>query len=91
MSLFERFLKEKDDFDPDENWEQEESEDEIEEDIKTYWGTIDKGDCIFCHAKDAMKNYDEVCFVCNKCKQSIDYKGYLIWASGHQITFEDFR
>lgn len=52
-------------------------EDEIDE-LK---GTISEGDCCY-EGCDGTMHYDEVCFICDKCKRSVHEDTYYYWYSG---------
>lgn len=52
-------------------------------------GTIGRGDCVYCGAKNAMEYEGHICFVCSKCGKSVHEDIYYRWAAGYDITFED--
>lgn len=72
-------------FDPSEVDENPDPEDVVEE----LRGTVNRGPCMFCYENDAMVNNDDVCFICEKCGESIDYEGYLYWLAGYQLEFNE--
>lgn len=68
--------------DPDEN---EDPEDVIER----FRGTIGRGDCLYCNAKNAMEYEGHICFICSACGKSVHEDIYYRWAAGYPIEFED--
>lgn len=61
----------------------------IDDDIENLRGTIGRGDCVYCGAKDAMEYEGHICFICSKCGKSVHEDTYYAWASGHDIKMED--
>lgn len=59
-----------------------------EEVIEKLRGTIGKGDCIYCSAKNGMKYDGFICFICSECGNSVHEDLYYRWAAGYPITFE---
>lgn len=60
-----------------------------EEAVDRMRGTISRGDCIYCGAKNAMEYVGNICFVCSKCGQSVHEDIYYRWAAGYPIDFSD--
>lgn len=72
-----------------ENYEElDENEDPLDA-IDRLRGTIGRGDCVYCGAKDAMVYEGNICFVCQQCGRSIHEDGYYMWAAGYGLTFEE--
>lgn len=63
--------------------------DSIADDIEKLRGTIGRGDCVYCGAKDAMEYEGHICFICSQCGKSVHEDIYYAWASGHDIKIED--
>lgn len=61
----------------------------VEDIIETLRGTIGRGDCVYCGAKNAMEYEGNVCFICSKCGKSVHEDLYYQWAAGYSIDFED--
>lgn len=60
-----------------------------EEAIDRLRGTIGRGDCLYCGAKDAMTYEGYVCFICSECGRSTHEDIYYRWAAGYPVEFED--
>lgn len=69
--------------------ENDDNAEEIYEAIEELRGTIGRGDCIFCGAKNAMVYDGEVCFICNECGLSCHEDTYYAWAAGYDIETTD--
>ena len=59
-----------------------------EEVIEKLKGTIGRGDCIYCYAKNGMKYDGLICFICSECGNSVHEDIYYRWAAGYPINFE---
>lgn len=79
------------DYDVEDNtrYEELDENEDVEDIIKKIRGTIGRGDCIYCGAKNAMEYVGDICFVCSKCKKSVHEDIYYRWIAGEEITFED--
>ena len=69
-----------------EELDENESIENIAEELR---GTIGRGDCLYCGAKNAMIYEGNICFICNKCGKSVHEDIYYRWAAGGEIKFED--
>lgn len=67
--------------------ELDENEDE-EEAIDRLRGTIGRGDCIYCNAKNSMEYEGHICFICTECGKSVHEDIYYRWAAGYSIEME---
>lgn len=66
-------------------YEFEDSDETIDAAINGLKGTIGRGDCLYCNAKNGMK-YDPCgFFYCDKCKGILDEDIYYRWAAGYPI------
>ena len=72
-------------FDPSEADENPDPDDEIDK----LRGTVDRGPCMFCGKNDCMVEQGGVCFICEKCGESIDEDGYYRWLAGYDVSFDD--
>ena len=70
------------------NEELDENEDPLDA-IERLRGTIGRGNCVYCGAKNAMVYEGNICFVCQQCSRSIHEDGYYMWAAGYGLTFEE--
>lgn len=64
-------------------------ESDIEDDIENLRGTIGRGDCVYCGAKDSMEYIGDICFICSKCNKSVHEDIYYAWAAGCDVEMED--
>lgn len=71
------------------NYEELDENESLEEAVERLRGTIGRGDCLYCGAKDAMTYEGKICFVCSKCGRSTHEDIYYQWAAGYDIEFED--
>ena len=71
------------------NYEELDENEDPEEVIDKIRGTIGRGDCLYCNAKNAMEYEGYICFICNKCGNSVHEDIYYRWAAGYPIEFED--
>jgi hypothetical protein len=60
-----------------------------EEVVNELRGTIGRGDCLYCGAKNGMKYEGFVCFICSECQKSVHEDIYYRWAAGYPVEFED--
>ena len=60
-----------------------------EEVIESLRGTIGRGDCLYCNAKNGMKYDGFICFICSKCRMSVHEDVYYRWAAGYSVEFDD--
>lgn len=44
---------------------------DVDEMIESMKGTVERGDCLYCGAKDAMVYTGNICFICDKCSKSV--------------------
>lgn len=51
-------------------------------------GTVGRGDCIYCSAKNAMEYDGHICFICSACGKSTHEDIYYRWVAGYPIEFE---
>lgn len=68
--------------------ELDENEDE-EDAINRLRGTIGRGNCIYCDAKNTMEYEGHICFICNECGKSVHEDIYYRWAAGYSIEMEE--
>ncbi len=74
------------DYDEEDSRNYEElNESDLEERIEKLRGTIGRGDCVYCGAKNAMVYEGHICFVCRQCNRSIHEDLYYRWAAGEDI------
>lgn len=71
------------------NYEELDENETPEEAVENLRGTIGRGDCIYCGAKNAMEYEGNICFICNTCGKSCHEDIYYRWAAGYNIDFED--
>jgi hypothetical protein len=73
--------------DDDNNYDPDADDEEatIKEAIDNLRGTIPMGDCIYCNAKNGMKDVGNICFVCSKCGQSVHEDIYYRWTAGYRV------
>lgn len=64
-------------------------ENDEEESIDRLRGTIGRGDCIYCNAKNGMEYEGHICFICTECGKSVHEDIYYRWAAGYVIQIED--
>jgi transposase-like protein len=89
--------KKKDEYDRIYNYDREDSRnyeelsenDDPEDVIEKLKGTIGRGDCLFCNAKNAMEYEGNICFICSKCGKSVHEELYYRWAAGYDLDLED--
>lgn len=72
-----------------ENYEDLSEEDDIEAEIEKLRGTIGRGTCLYCGAKNTMKYEGNICFVCSSCGKSVHEDLYYRWLAGEEIETED--
>jgi hypothetical protein len=97
LSSFGRDKRKKDEYDrlydydseDSRNYEELDENETPEEAIEKLRGTIGRGDCIYCGAKNGMEYEGHICFICNTCGQSTHEDIYYRWAAGYPIEFED--
>lgn len=70
-------------------YEELDENEDIEDTIDRIRGTIGRGDCLYCGAKNSMIYTGDICFVCNKCGNSVHEDIYYRWVAGEEINFED--
>lgn len=68
-----------------EEFSEGQSDEEIIEDMR---GTIEKGTCVYCHARFGMKYDGSICFICSKCGKSIHEDSYYLWLAGRDLEFD---
>lgn len=68
-------------------YEFEDSEEDVDEAIDRLRGTIGRGDCLYCNAKNGMKYDGFICFVCSECGNSVHEDAYYRWAAGYPVEF----
>lgn len=71
------------------NYEELDENEDPEELIDKLRGTIGRGDCLYCNAKNAMEYEGHICFICKECGNSVHEDIYYRWAAGYPIEFED--
>lgn len=71
------------------NYEELDENETIDIMIDRLRGTIGRGDCIYCGAKNAMEYEGHICFICSSCGKSVHEDSYYAWAAGELIEFED--
>ena len=64
-----------------------EFEESIDEAIDRLRGTIGRGDCLYCNAKNGMKYDGFICFICSECGNSVHEDTYYRWAAGYPVDF----
>ena len=91
MSLFGKDTDEYDYiYDSDElDYSELDENDDPEVAIEKLRGTIGRGDCLYCNAKNGMKYDGFICFICSECNKSIHEDMYYRWAAGYAIEFEE--
>lgn len=57
--------------------------------IEELRGTVGRGPCIYCGAKNAMIYEGNICFVCTECNTSIHEDLYYRWLAGGTIQIDD--
>lgn len=79
------------DYDIEDNtrYEELDENEDIEDVIERIRGTIGRGDCLYCGAKNGMIYTGNICFVCNECNKSVHEDIYYRWIAGEEIQFED--
>ena len=70
-------------------YEEFDENESIEDRIEELRGTIGRGDCLYCGAKNAMIYEENICFICNKCGKSVHEDIYYRWAAGEEIDLKD--
>lgn len=63
--------------------------DSIEDAIDKLKGTIGRGDCMFCGAKNGMEYEGHICYICKVCGKAVHEDLYYAWAAGYEIKSED--
>ena len=63
--------------------------DDPEEIIDSIRGTVTRGDCILCNAKNAMTYDGFICFICSECGNSVHEDTYYRWIAGYPVSIED--
>lgn len=76
-------------YDTNDDYEELDENEDPEELIEKLRGTISRGDCLYCNAKNAMEYDGVICFICNKCGKSVHEDIYYRWAAGYPIKFEE--
>ena len=71
------------------DYEEVDENEDPEEAIENLRGTIGRGDCLYCSAKNGMKYDGFICFICSECKMSVHEDIYYRWAAGYSVDFED--
>lgn len=70
-------------------YEEVDENEDPDEAIEKIRGTIGRGDCLYCYAKNGMIYDGFICFICSVCKRSVHEDIYYRWAAGYSIEFED--
>ena len=76
-------------YDNNMQYEEVDENEDPDEAIERLRGTIGRGSCLYCSAKNGMKYDGFICFVCSKCGMSVHEDIYYRWAAGYSIDFED--
>lgn len=71
------------------NYEELDENEDIEDIIEELRDTVGRGDCIYCHASNAMEYEGHICFICKQCGRSVHEDIYYRWIAGDSIEFED--
>lgn len=71
------------------DYEEIDEDEDPEEVIAKLRGTIGRGDCVYCSAKNGMEYDGYICFVCSSCGMTILEDMYYRWAAGYGIEFEE--
>lgn len=77
------------DFEDSRCYEELDENEDVEEIIERLRGTIGRGDCIYCGAKNGMEYEGHVCFICNTCEKSVHEDLYYRWAAGYSIEMDN--
>lgn len=48
-------------------------------------GTVGRGDCMYCGAKNGMVYEGHICFICNICGMGVHEDLYYRWLAGDNI------
>ena len=89
-------MKRKDEYDRLYDYDEEDSRnyeelyaDKSREDlVEGLRGTIGRGDCVYCGAKNAIEYICGICFICKECGKSVHEDLYYHWAAGYDIEEE---
>lgn len=73
----------------DEDWCESDDDETMDDKIDEIRGTIDKGDCLWCHKHNGMKYHPEGYFFCDACEMMCDEDTYYMWHLGYDVTATD--
>lgn len=70
------------------NYEELYADKSIEDLVEELRGTIGRGECVYCGAKNAMEYIGGICFICKECGKSVHEDLYYHWAANYDIEEE---
>lgn len=76
-------------YDNNMDYEEVDENEDVEDAIERLRGTIGRGDCLVCNAKNGMKYDGFICFICSECGMSVIEDTYYRWAAGYPVEFDN--
>ncbi len=73
----------------DEDWCESDDDKTMDDEIDEIRGTIDKGDCLWCHKHNGMKYDPQGFFFCDSCNMMCEEDTYYMWYLGYDVTATD--
>lgn len=73
----------------DEDWIESDDDETMDDKIEKIRGTIDEGDCLWCHQHNGMKYDPQGFFLCDSCNMMCEEDTYYMWNLGYDVTADD--
>lgn len=68
----------------------DENEEQLDKAVEAMRGTINKGDCCWCHESNSMRYNPLGYFLCKKCNMMVDEDIYYRWKLGAEVEYTEW-